>query len=193
MHLRGLSNGGMGHCWLEVVAQACAIEEGWAVDLVERAFSAGDRTRLFRVRAALRLLTIRAFNSTKNLNILEGFGGPRTAVDERDIRRLALDFNKDVANADDFRDVIEYMDAEGGGGGHGDTRAMLALSEGLGIDLAMGTSKNVLKDYRDGDTLERAAIHDGGHWALVTLDVSFSCVFMYISEFGCAKVTAPNM
>lgn len=193
MYLRGLSNGGNGHCWLEVVAQACAIEEGWCVDLVERAFSARDSERLFRVRAALRRLTTKVFNLTENPNILQGFGGPRTALNQRDVRRLALNFHQDITNADDFRDVVEYMDAGGGGGGHGDTRAILALSEGLGIDLAMGRAANVLPDYMDGATMKFAAVHKDGHWTLVELDVSFACVFVqYIVEFGCAKVTVPN-
>lgn len=181
MYLRGLSNGGKGHCWLEVVAQACAIEEGWDADLVERVFSAGEKERLFRVRTALRHLTIKVFNLTENPLILEGFGGPRTAFSQRDTRRLALNFRQDVTNADDFRDTVLYMDADGGGGGHGGTRAILALSEGLGIDLGMGPSANVLAEYVDGATWKCAAIHGDGHWTLVALDVSFSCVFLCTS------------
>ncbi|CAM9611877.1 unnamed protein product [Ectocarpus sp. 4 AP-2014] len=62
------------------------------------------------------------------------------------------------------------MDADGGGGGHGGTRAILALSEGFGIDLAMGRAANVLPEYVDGATMKFAAIHKDGHWTLVALD-----------------------
>ncbi|CBJ33596.1 conserved unknown protein [Ectocarpus siliculosus] len=158
------------HCWLEVVAQGYAIGEGWAPDLVERAFTNGDRERLFRIRTAIRSLTIKVFNVTKNPLIREGLDGPETACDEDAIRRLALNFHQDPTNMDDFRSVIDYMDHDGGGGGHGGMRAMLALCEAFGFDLAMGPEMSGLVEYVEGSTEKCMELHCKGHWNLVVLN-----------------------
>lgn len=157
-----------GHCSFEVAGQALAIEGGWSVDLVERAFSAGDSEQLTRLRAALRRLTVSVLNGSENPAITDDMGGLQTARDEDAIRRLALDYRQHIRNPDDFRNVVLYMDPEGGGGGHGDIRAILVLAEGLGIDWYL----DVLAEYVNGSTRKYMALHDDGHWALVVLNVS---------------------
>lgn len=91
-HLRDVDNGGRGHCCFETVAQAFAIGEGWAVGLVERAFVDGASEQLFRLRAALRRMTIAAFDVSENPLVTEDLEGEQIAVDEAAIRRLALDY-----------------------------------------------------------------------------------------------------
>lgn len=95
------------------------------------------RERLFRLHASLRRLTVAAFNVSENDMITGDFGGKQTARDEDAIRRLAVDPHVHIRNKEDFRNVVLYMDPIGGGGGHAGERALLALSKGLGIDLAM--------------------------------------------------------
>lgn len=173
-YLRGMENGGNGHCSFETVAQAYALAEGWAVDLVERAFVHGDPEQLYRLRVALRRLTIAVFDVSENPMVTGDLQGPQTAHDEDAIRRMALNFRQKIKHPTDFRNVVGYMDPVGGGGGHGGMRAMLALSEGLGFDLAMGRKDDVLAEYIDGSTEECMALHDPakGHWSLVVLNVS---------------------
>eukprot|EP00903_Cladosiphon_okamuranus_P016413 g15134.t1 len=111
------------------------------------------------------------FNATTNPEILQGFGTPQTAHNERDIRRMALNYNHDITNVDDFRHAVLYMDPVCGGGGHVDTRAILALCEGFGVNLAVGPKVQVLKDYKNGSTRKCMALHHDGHWALVVIDI----------------------
>ena len=174
MHLRGVGNGGEGHCAFEVAGQAFAVGEGWPIDLVERAFVAGDNKHLFRLHTALRLLTIAVFNVSENPMVTEDMEGPQTARGEDGIRRMALNFRQHITNPVDFRDAVLYMDPVGGGGGHGGTRAILALSEGLGIDLPMGRKLDVQTEYVNGSTRKCMALHDEvkGHWSLVIVNVS---------------------
>ncbi|CAN0298160.1 unnamed protein product, partial [Pylaiella littoralis] len=94
------------HCSFEVAGQALAIEGGWSVDLVERAFSAGDSEQLTRLRAALRRLTVSVLNGSENPAITDDMGGLQTARDEDAIRRLALDYRQHIRNPDDFRNVV---------------------------------------------------------------------------------------
>eukprot|EP00752_Nemacystus_decipiens_P015188 g13524.t1 len=171
VYLRSMKNGGKGHCCFETVAQAFAIGEGWDVDLVERAFTAGDSKQLFRLHSALRRLTIEVFDAPRNDMIIGGMTAEQTAHDEAGIRRLALDYNQCITSADDFRNVVLYMDPELGGGGHGGMRALLALSEGLGVDLHMGQQVDVLAQYGNGSTRKCMALQNGdGHWSLVVLN-----------------------
>lgn len=170
--LRHMRNGGKGHCCFETVAQALAIQEGWKVDVVERAFTTGDSEQLFRLHWALRRLTVEVFDSSENDTIIGDMTGEKTAHDEAAIRRLALDYNQHITNADDFRNVVLYMDPKLGGGGSGDTRAMLALSEGIGVDLPNGPVANVLAQYVNGSTSQCMALHNGdGHWSLAVRNV----------------------
>lgn len=174
-YLRYMKNGGKGHCCFETVAQAFAIGEGWEVDLVERAFTTGDNEQLFRLHSALRRLTIEVFDASRNDKIIGGMTGKQTAHDEAATRRLALDYNQRIFNADDFRNVVLYMDPELGGGGHGDERALFALSEGLGVDLPMGPEVKVKEQYINGSTEKCMALHNGdGHRCLTVLNVSLS-------------------
>lgn len=172
MNFPPVKNSAKGNCWADIVAQKYAIGEGWAMDLVERAFTNGDRERLFRLHTALRQLTIEVFNTTTNGTILDGFSGPQTAYNERDIRRLALNSNQRVKNANDFRNTVLYMDPVGGGGGHSDDRGIHALCEGFGVHSDMGPKDYVQAAYIDGSTDKFMAQHDDAHWTLVVLHVS---------------------
>jgi len=109
---RYMRNGGQGHCCFDTVAQALAIREGWEVDVVERAFTTGDSVQLFSIHQALRRLTVEVFDSSENDMIIGDMPGNRTAHSKDAMRRLALDYNKRIINADDFRNVVLYMDPE---------------------------------------------------------------------------------
>lgn len=147
MHLRGVGNDGEGHCAFEVAAQAFATGEGWMVDLVERAFLAGDGEQLFRMHTALRRLAVAVIDVFKNTMIIGDMTGPQVTTDPGAIQRLALEYTEPINNRDDLRNTILYMDPIGGGGGHGGMEAIRALSEGLGIDLAMGRKLDVQTEY----------------------------------------------
>lgn len=177
-----MRNGKNGHCWVHVATQAYAVDGGWPVDLVERAFSRKGSERLYNLNAAARLLTVAVLEVSKNpviTGVIGAMTGPQVATDPLTIQRLALDYKKHIHNIDDLRNTILYMDPFLGGGGSAGQEAILALAEGLGIDLHMGPEEDVWEAYINGDATKRVALHDnGGHWSLQVLMVSSkSCVF----------------
>lgn len=178
--LRDLDNGKNGHCWLYVVMQACAVDGRWPVALVERAFSHKGSDRLHKLCRAARLVAVKVLDVTRNPFILGDMTGPQVATNPDEIRRLALDYVKHIHNLVDLRNTISYMDPVGGGGGHGGTEAILALAEGIGIDLPTGqVVDSLLVEYINGSTTKRTAVHDQdkGHWSLRVPMVSYSRVF----------------
>lgn len=153
--------------------QALAIQEGWCTDLVERVFSAKSE-RLARLRTAARDLTVVVFNASQDEDVIRvGLCGPRTAFTLRDIRRLSLDYNREITSPKDWESVVLYVDLVGGGGGHGDWRAVRALTAGLGVrDLSIGGDIDAKAAYVEGSTAKCMAVCEKGHWALAVRNVS---------------------
>lgn len=175
--VHGMDNGKNGHCWIHVVLQALALEGGLPLALVQSAFSQKGGDRLYNLNAAARRLTVAVLGSTKNGNIcglVAAMTGPEVGTDTDKIRRLALDYTKHIHNAADLRNTIEYMDPILGGGGHGGEAAILALAEGVGIVLHIGSEVQVWKEYIDGSTTKHMALLDenAGHWSLQVYMVS---------------------
>lgn len=173
MHLperlaRPLDNGAQGHCAFEVPAQACALQHGWHLDTVERAFKAGSRSdQLRRIRTLLRRLTIEVFNTSANAAITDGLKGKQKAVTDHEIKKLAQNYPERIRNKKDFINTVLWEHIDSGGGGHGDERVVLALAEGLDIDLPYGESDDVLAAFIEGSKKKYMAFNNGdGHWGL---------------------------
>lgn len=154
--------------------QACALDGGWPVALVEDTFSRKGSDRLYNLCRSARDLAVAVLDVSLDTVITgaRNMKGPRVATNPGLVRRLALDFNADINNPDDLRDTMSYMDPRGGGGGHGGQEAIHALSVGLGIELIMGTTEvDVDAEYTKGSTT-RMALHQPGHWSLRVFTVS---------------------
>lgn len=172
-----MDNGANGHCWIHVAAQAYAVDGGWPVDLVERAFSQKGSDRLYNLSAAARRLTVAVLDVSEDpliSGVIGAMTGPQVGTDPEAIRGLALDYRKSINHPADLRNTILHMDPILGGGGHGGPEAIRALAEGLGIDLPMGRDVDVWEEYVNGSTTKRMALHDadGGHWSLQVFMVS---------------------
>eukprot|EP00752_Nemacystus_decipiens_P006270 g5654.t1 len=163
-----MDNGKNRHCWIYVVMQAYAVDGGWPIALVERAFSLTGSDRLFNLCADARRLAVAVLDVSQDPMIIGGMKGPRVATDPEAIQRLALDYTADINNPVDLRNTMLYMDHVGGGGGHGGMEAIRALAEGFGTDLPMGREVDVLTEYINESTTKRMALHDphAGHWSL---------------------------
>lgn len=145
---------------------------------VEHAFTTKSE-KLQEVNDAARLLTSKRLLASKDALTLDG---PRVATSPREIRALALDYNRVITNVDDAMNVIEYVDRDGGGGGgHADDRSLRLLANGLGMD----NLEIVREIVVEGDTL-LMGIEGGstalaglsmvmwqpGHWSAVASNVS---------------------
>lgn len=177
-----MDNGGKGDCGFASVMQLRAIIEGHHPHVVEDAFLRENpllysrRARLF---AAARELTVKEFlASDKQL----GLDRPRAANTLDEIRRLALDYNKAISNAEDFVNVVRYIHENGGG--HADDRALRNFAKALDIPNLELVREAVVQDETllvevDGESTALAGVSmvlwEPGHWRAIASNVSLSC------------------
>lgn len=127
-----LSNNGRGDCCFLSVMQHRAIVEGIPPRLAQQALSeeGKDPEVQERVRGLVmgcRKLAIVALQNSSDPAIRQGFGGPQTAHSISQIRRLALDYNRDLSNE------VDWVNSIGFPGGHADDKAFRLVGETLGI------------------------------------------------------------
>ena len=159
--------------------QRRAINEGFPPSLVQHAFINGRPEVLAKLYDVARELTIKEFRASGDTFMLDG---PQVAVTPRQIRALALDYNRIITNLDDFENVVGYVDrAGGGGGGHADDRALRHFANGLGMEKLELVREVVVEDETllveiGGETTALAGVSmvmwQPGHWSAIASNVS---------------------
>lgn len=168
--------------------QLRAIAEGFAPRLVEHAFKNGCPKLLTKLIDAARKLAIKEFLASGDTFMLDG---PQVAFTERQIRALALDYNRIITNLVDALNVMGYVDrAGGGGGGHADDRALRHFANGLGMEKLELVREVVVEGETllveiGGETTALAGVSmvmwQPGHWSAIASNVSPPCKYVTIS------------
>lgn len=135
---------------------------------VEHTFTTKSE-KLQEVNDAARLLTSKRLLASKDALTLDG---PRVATSPREIRALALDYNRVITNVDDAMNVIEYVDRDGGGGGgHADDRSLRPLANGLGMDNLEIVREIVVEGSPGGNRGRIHCVGGLGMWIGLTVGV----------------------
>lgn len=180
-----LDNAKGGDCYVLVTLQLRAMDARYPVGLVEHVFSHGPDDRINRLCRKSRILTVLELDRSKDPGDRIGFVGPRTAFTNKDKRRLANDYNKDLDNEDDWRSCVRLP------GGNGDPLAIRLLGRGLGM-----SNIEIVRDVDGfpvdvrGDTTvltgERMVLWRPGHFAAIARNVSSQYrryVMLFIRHF----------
>lgn len=182
---RLLGNNKNGHCGYISLMQLRAINEGFAPHLVEHAFLNARPELLAKLIDAARGLATEMLLASGDTFMLDG---PQVATTERQIRALALDYNRIIANLVDALNVMGYVDrAGGGGGGHADDRALRHFANGLGMEKLELVREVVVEDETllmeiGGESTALAGVSmvmwQPGHWSAIASNVSPSCKYV---------------